>query len=133
MTSFIGLPAQSSYCLTKGAIHRLSESVWAEWSAYGIGVSHIHPGAIRTDMILATLKHSDDVEAARKNYELAMKFGTDRDVAVAKIVRAIEKNKKKVRIGKDAYIFDYISRFIPGLWNVLGRKIAAKQRADLAG
>ncbi len=133
MTAFIGLPAQSSYCLTKAAVEKLSEALWGEWGAVGIGVSHVHPGAIRTDMILATIENSDDVEAARKNYELAMKMGTDRDVAVRKIVGAIKKNKKKVRIGRDAYIFDYISRFFPWLGNLAGKKIAEKHLKDSGG
>jgi len=127
MSSFVGLPAQSSYCATKAAVELLSTSLWAEWGAHGVGVTHVHPGAIRTDMILATLDDSDDIEAAKKNYEIAMKMGIDADKAAAKIIRAVEKNKKKIRIGKESFIFDYVSRFAPGLEKLLIKKIAQKQ------
>ena len=131
MSSFVGLPAQSSYCATKAAIELLSSSLWAEWGAHGIGVTHVHPGAIRTDMILATLEDSDDVEAAKKNYDMAMRMGVDASFAAEKIIRAVEKNKKKIRIGKESYIFDYLSRFAPRLANLATRKIAEKQRDEI--
>jgi len=104
MSAFLGLPGQSSYCATKAGV------LWAEWSLKGIGLTSVHPGAIRTDMIIATLEESDDIEQAKKNYAIAH----------------IEKNKMRLRIGKDAYIFHYISRFMPGLGNVIMKKIAAK-------
>lgn len=127
MSAFVGLPAQSSYCATKAAVELLSTSLWAEWGTHGIGVTHVHPGAIQTDMILATLDDSDDIEAAKKNYDIAMKMGIDADKAAAKIIKAVERNKKKIRIGKEAYIFDYMSRFLPRLTNFATRKIAEKQ------
>ena len=130
MSSFVGLPAQSSYCATKAGIELLSSSLWAEWGAHGIGVTHVHPGAIRTDMILATLDNVDDLESAKKNYEIAMKMGVDAEIAASKIIKAVEKNKKKIRIGKEAFIFDYLARFAPGLANLATRKIAQKQRED---
>jgi len=127
MSAFVGLPAQSSYCATKAAVELLSSALWGEWGAEGIGVTHVHPGAIRTDMILATLEDSDDIETAKKNYELAMKMGIDADKAAVKIINAVERNKKKIRIGKEAFIFDYLSRFAPGLEKFLVKKIAQKQ------
>ena len=133
MSSFVGLPAQSSYCATKAAVELLSTSLWAEWGAQGIGVTHVHPGAIRTDMILATLEDSDDIEAAKKNYEIAMKMGIDADKAATKIIKAVEKNKKKIRIGKESFIFDYVSRFTPGLEKLLIKKIAQKQLDEVKG
>jgi len=127
MSSFVGLPAQSSYCATKAAVELLSASLWAEWGAHGVGVTHVHPGAIRTDMIIATLEESDDIEAAKKNYEIAMKMGIDADKAAAKILRAVKRNKKKIRIGKEAHLIDYMNRFMPPLANLAMRKIAQKQ------
>jgi len=126
MSAFLGLPGQSSYCATKAGVQLLTDSLWAEWSLKGIGLTSVHPGAIRTDMIMATLEESDDIEQAKKNYAIAHKTGVDASYAAAKIIRAIEKNKMRLRIGKDAYIFHYISRFMPGLGNVVMKKIAAK-------
>ena len=127
MSSFIGLPAQSSYCATKAGVQMLSECMWAEWKQKGIGVTSVHPGAIRTDMILATVEESDDVEKARKNFELAHKTGVDVDFAARKIIRAIEKDKKRIKIGRDSRIVHFIARYMPWLGDFLMRKIAEKQ------
>ena len=84
-------------------------------------------------MILATLDDSDDIEAAKKNYEIAMKMGIDADKAAAKILSAVEKNKKKIRIGKESFIFDYVARFMPRLEKLLIKKIAQKQLDEAKG
>ena len=129
MSSFIGLPAQSSYCATKAGVQMLSECLWAEWKPKGIGVTSVHPGAIRTDMILATVDESDDVDQARKNFELAHKTGVDADFAARKIIQAIEKDKKRIKIGRDAKIIHFLARFMPWLGDFAMRKIAEKQAA----
>ena len=77
-------------------------------------------------MITATLHESDDIEQAKKNYEMAHKTGVDAEYAAAKIIRAVEKNKMRLKIGRDSYIFHIIMRFIPGLGNWVMKKIAAK-------
>ena len=126
MSAFLGLPGQSSYCATKAGVQLLTDSLWAEWKLKNIGVTSVHPGAIRTDMIMATVEESDDVEQAKKNYALAHKTGVDTEYAAAKIIRAIEKDNMRLRIGKDSYIFHYISRFMPRLGRFATKKIAAK-------
>ena len=93
----------------------------------GIGVTSIHPGAIRTEMITATLQESDDIEAAKRNYAIQQKTGIDADKAAARILRAVEKGKMRQRIGKDAYLIDYVTRFTPWLANLAMKKIAHSQ------
>jgi len=126
MSAFLGLPGQSSYCATKAGVQLLTDSLWAEWGLKGIGATSVHPGAIRTNMIMATLEESDDIEQAKKNFDIAHKTGVDAEYAAAKIIRGIEKNKMRLKIGRDAYIFHIIMRFMPGLGNVVMKKIAAK-------
>ena len=127
MTGMLGLPAQSSYCATKAAVKGLTESLWAEWGAAGIGVTSVHPGAIKTDMMQATLKDSDDLVAAQKNMEMVAKIGLAPDAAAEKILRAVQKKKMKVLVGKDAVIMDAMKRFTPGLIHGLFAKVARKQ------
>lgn len=131
MTGMLGLPAQSSYCATKAAVKGLTESLWAEWGAAGIGVTSVHPGAIKTDMMQATLKDADDLTAAQKNIELVDKIGMAPDLAAEKILRAVQKKKMKVLVGKDAVIMDAMKRFTPGLIHGLFAKVAKKQFAAI--
>lgn len=129
MTGLIGLPAQTSYCATKAAVKGLTEALWAEWGAQGIGVTCVHPGAIKTDMMKATLDDSDDPAAARRNIELVAKIGMPPDLAAEKILRAVQKKKLRVLVGKDAFIMDAMKRFAPGVIHGLFAKVGRKQHA----
>ncbi len=130
MSSFVGLPGQSSYCATKAAVQGLSESLWAELALDGIGVTSAHPGAIRTDMIQATLKDSDDVKAAQRNYELAQKLGVEPAAAAKKILTAVRKGHMRVRVGRDAVILDVLKRLLPRAAHKPMISIAKQQRKE---
>lgn len=122
MSAFVGLPGQTSYCATKSAVKLLSESMWAEMEKMNIGVTSVHPGAIKTDMIQATLKNSDDLEAAQRNYELAQKIGVTADHVAARIIKAIQKKQMRIRVGKDAILLDLLKRGFPvGIQKLLRR------------
>jgi len=127
MSGFMGMPSQSSYCATKAAVKGLSESLWAEFAVYGIGVTSVHPGAIRTEMIQATLAESDNVAYAQRNYEIAQKMGTDADRAAKIIVEAVRKQKLRVRVGRDAVLLDWLKRLAPTAIHKPFRKVARQQ------
>jgi short-subunit dehydrogenase len=113
MSAFVGLPGQTSYCATKAAVKLLSESMWAEMEKLNIGVTSVHPGAIKTGMIQATLKNSDDLEAAQRNYELAQRIGVTPEHVAARIIKAIQKKDLRIRVGKDAILLDLLKRWFP--------------------
>ena len=115
LAGFMGLPMQSSYCATKAAVRALSESLYTELKYDGIGVTSVHPGAIKTDIMKATLAESDDMDAATKTMELAMRFALPVEVAAEKIVVAIEKNKQRLLIGLDSRMFEVLKRLLPSL------------------
>ena len=128
MSAIAGLPGQSSYCATKGAVKALSESIFAEWTLDGIGVTSVHPGAIRTEMIQATLAESDDIKAAQRNYDLAQRTGVDAEYAARIIIEAVEKEKIRVRIGRDSFILDWMKRVMPNRIHKMMIGIAKQQR-----
>ncbi|MGH0034039.1 MAG: SDR family NAD(P)-dependent oxidoreductase [Myxococcota bacterium] len=113
MVGFAGLPMQSSYCATKAAVKGLSESLWAELANEGIGVTAVHPGAIRTEMIQATLAESDDLEFAKRSYDLAQRVGCSPEKAARRIVDAVVRGKLRVRIGADSFLLDWLKRCLP--------------------
>ncbi len=113
MAAFVGLPEQSSYCTTKSAVQLLSESLWAELNDDNIGVTSVHPGCVKTDMIKATLNESDNVELAERHYNMAQRVGVSAEYAAARMLKAIEKNSIRIRIGKDSVVLDLIKRLLP--------------------
>lgn len=113
MAGFLGLPNQASYSSMKAAVRSISETLYAELYRDGIGVTAVLPGAIKTDMILATLQESDNVRTAEKSYQMVQKRGNTPEYAAKCIVKAIEKRYLRVRIGKDAVILDILKRLMP--------------------
>ena len=124
MSAFIGLPGQSSYCATKAAVRLLSESMAAELEQKNIAVTSVHPGAIKTEMIQATLKNSDDEKAAQRNYELAHKIGVTPEEVAERIIKAMRRKDIRIRVGKDAVAIDLAKRWFPVSVQKLMRKIA---------
>lgn len=132
MAGFLGLPNQSTYSLTKAAVTILSETLYAELHKDNIGMTSVHPGMIKTKMILATLNESDDIESAEKNYKIVEKMGIPPEYAAERIVKAIEKGRTRIRIGKDAVTLDLLKRFIPNTMIRCLPKLAVKLAAKKA-
>lgn len=114
LAGFLGLPNQASYCLTKSAVKSLSESLRAELACKGIGVTSIHPGTIRTNILRnAVAKSGDNSETTAKLASLMERFGMPPEKLAQKVVRSVKKNRMQVRIGWDAYLGDILKRLLP--------------------
>lgn len=115
MAACYGMPSQSSYSSSKAALRAFSESLRSELAVDNIGVSSIHPGAIKTNMIKATLAESDDIEQAQTHMALAQRFGISPDKAAQKILAAISRNQAQRYIGLDAKLYRTVSKCCPAL------------------
>lgn len=108
LAAYRGLPKSAAYCASKAAVSAFFESLRLDLQPRGIDVTIIHPGFIKT--ALTAGRHAQ------------MPFLMDLDVAVEKILRAIEKKKKSyafpwqlasvVRVGMvmPTAMYDWISR-----------------------
>lgn len=111
MFGFLGLPSQSGYCATKAAVRALSESLYAELRADGIGVSSIHPGCINTSII-----RSGRIRDEGRRNEIQSIFerrGASPDVVARAILEAIEKNKLRVRVRPESLATEWAKRIFP--------------------
>lgn len=114
MAGFLGLPNQTSYCLTKAAVKSLSESLRAELSCHNIGVTSIHPGTIRTNILRSAAEKSGrNSEKTQKLAGLMERFGMPPEKLAKKVVKAVKENRMQVRIGFDAYLSDWLKRLLP--------------------
>ncbi len=113
MVAFLGPPEQTSYAATKSAIKGLSESLWAELHGQGIGVTVVHPGAIRTSIMDEALDSAEDREAFARTKAMVEKMAMPADKAARKIVRAVRKDEMRVVIGADARFFEGAKRAMP--------------------
>jgi len=110
MFGLVGFPGQSSYCATKFAVRGLSEALWTELRDAGIGVTCVHPGGIRTE-IVRSARMNQDVRAqmAERFERLAMLP----EEAAEQILRAVARGRMKVVICREARVTDWLKRLAP--------------------
>ncbi len=113
MAAFLGLPTQSAYCATKAAVHGLSEALGAELAGTAVGVTSVHPGAVRTG-ILRGSRGADPEALARWAAQLERHARPPERVAT-RIVRAIERGRRRVVVGAEAHLTDWAASLLPVL------------------
>lgn len=111
MFGLIGLPTQSSYCATKFAVRGFSEALWAELRDAGIGVTVVHPGGVRTNIVRDS--RTADPAAKAQMIERFEKLAVSPDDAARRILRAVERNALRVVICPEARATDWIKRLAP--------------------
>ncbi len=112
-----GLPGAGAYSASKAAAISYLESLRVEMQHYGIGVTTIAPGYIRTPMT--------DVNP------YAMPFLMEVDEAAARMARAISAGRRFCVIPWQMGIVARLMRFLPAaLWDRLARNAPHKPRAE---
>ena len=114
MFGFVGLPWQGPYCASKAAVRSLSETLRLELAGTGIGVTSVHPGVIRTE-IVRSARIGDD-QQQQESAELFDRWGTAPAVVAKKIVRAIGRNRPKLVVTPEARFVDLAMRIAP-VWS----------------
>lgn len=131
LAGFLGLPKQSSYCLSKAAVRALNESLYAEYKCKNLHITSIHPGAVQTNIFNVASEHAVDKEASQKFFETVKKFAMPADKAAAIIVKAVEKRKQRVRVGKDSIAVDILKRLLPSAVHSIFAAVFKKQQGGL--
>ncbi len=119
----IGAPGQSAYNASKFAVRGMTEALRQELEMTHSRVSctTVHPGGVKTniarnsrgprqseepqtDLHNALIDNPDDFEKIAK---------TTPESAAEQIINAIERNKRRVLVGADAKLLDWIQRHFP--------------------
>lgn len=136
MFGFLGLPGQSSYCITKAGVRALGESLWTELANTNVDVTTVHPGGINTNIVHSA--RISDEQGRRENQAQVDRFAHSTEMAAAKIVRAIQRKQRRLIIGYEAKITDWLVRAFPvGVHSmisaILRRSEAAKRAQGRVG
>ena len=126
MFGFIGMPSQSSYCATKFAVKGLTESLWTELQGTNVGVTSIHPGGIATNIHETMRSYDDEIRDA--TVQGLAQSRPPSSVAQA-IIKAIEANKLRAIVGREAYLADWMKRLLP----VRTHRMLAKRMGNFGG
>jgi NAD(P)-dependent dehydrogenase (short-subunit alcohol dehydrogenase family) len=122
----IGFPGNSVYNAAKFAVRGYTEALRIELEITGVPVSatSVHPGGIKTNIARSSKMHASmqdlgvrDLEASRKRFERA--FRTTPEDAAETILQGVQKNHRRVLIGRDAKMIDLLQRVLPGHYHSL--------------
>jgi NAD(P)-dependent dehydrogenase (short-subunit alcohol dehydrogenase family) len=116
-------PHVGPYCTTKFAVRGFTLALCQELKETHVAVSCVHPGGIKTNIARnARFRKSFDPQMSReesvRNFDQRI-ARTSADKAARVILSGIEKNKKRIRVGPDAYLLDWWSRLAPVTWQKL--------------
>ena len=84
ISSVVGLPEQSVYCASKGALAQLTRQVAVDFAAHGIRCNMICPGTIQTPLLSSFLEMASDgpaTERALLEKHPIARFGSPEEVA----------------------------------------------------
>jgi NAD(P)-dependent dehydrogenase (short-subunit alcohol dehydrogenase family) len=114
-----GIPSQSAYNSAKFAVRGFTESLRQELDMmrYGVSATSVHPGGIKTRIARSSRIDSSirdlgisDIDT-REKFERA--FITSADKAASVILDGVKRNQRRVLIGPDARVFDWVVRLLP--------------------
>lgn len=131
MLGFLGVAGQTGYCSTKFAVRGFSEALHAELAGTRVGITSVHPGAIRTNILRAA--RLPDEERSRAE-ALMQRWARPPEAAARKIVRAVERNRLRVVVGWESHLAFVLGRLFPnGVPRLVARASARRNAASPPG
>jgi short-subunit dehydrogenase len=129
MGGFISFPSQTIYGAAKAAVKIFTEGLYAELKDTSVKVTVVHPGAIITNITenSGLEKPKIDLESANSQKNIALSASKAAEI----IIKAMEKNKFRVTVGKDATILDLLYRLNPRLATNFIGKMMKKTLSDM--
>lgn len=112
----LSFPSQSAYNASKFAVRGYTESLRQELSDTHIGVSCVHPGVVKTNIVNTSRYTTADNESPTKdemNETFQKMAGLTSEEAALVILNGVKKNKARILVGKDAHFLALIGRIAP--------------------
>jgi NAD(P)-dependent dehydrogenase (short-subunit alcohol dehydrogenase family) len=118
LSSIFGIvapPGQTAYCASKFAVRGFLESLRGELAPAGVGVTCVHPGGVRTNIarnaVVGARLPDAQWEAGRDSFDKLLTL--DPADAAATILRAVQRRRPRVLVGRDAVVLDKLARLLP--------------------
>lgn len=109
----IGVPNCAAYCATKAAVRGFTESIQQELHRTGVSVCSVHPGGVATRIAEDGRTGTMVGKMSRERSAKIISRGMPPEKAAAIILSGVERGKKRVLVGRDAWLLDKIQRFAP--------------------
>jgi NAD(P)-dependent dehydrogenase (short-subunit alcohol dehydrogenase family) len=134
----IGFPGQCAYNSAKFAVRGFTECLQIELAMTGAPVhaTSVHPGGIKTNIAKASRTHASlaelGVDPEKATAELEKQFRLTAAEAAEIILRGVQRNARRVLVGVDARIMDWVQRMLPGRYQAVVAAISKRQAAKAA-
>ncbi|MEM7730782.1 MAG: SDR family NAD(P)-dependent oxidoreductase [Pseudomonadota bacterium] len=112
----LGWPGQTHYCASKFGVRGFSESLSMEMEEYGVSVSCVHPGGVKTNVARnAEVDHMPDPKVSRErlNAHFDDNAPLSPDRAAEIILDGTARRKTRIIVGKDAAFMQFWNRLFP--------------------
>lgn len=134
---FVGVPTQAAYNATKFAVRGFTEALRQEMlvAKRPVQVSCVHPGGIRTN-IARDARDTTGRDPHQRAVDFAKIARTTPEDAATIIVQGIRRNKPRILVGPDAYVFDAVPRLLGARYQrltALGLSAARRFNLPLGG
>ena len=134
LSSLFGLiapPGQTAYAASKFAVRGFSEALRHELAGSNVGVTVVHPGGVDTAIARNARFHAaatpGEIARSRALFQRALTLPPQ--VAGEIIVRAVERRRPRIIVGRDARIAAALERLAPvSHWGLLERISKAARR-----
>lgn len=118
------VPSQSAYNASKFAVRGFTEALRQELELQKVNVSatSVHPGGIKTNIARAARMDESITKmgmTTNSTEKFEKLFTTSADKAAEIIIRAVEKNQRRVLVGTDAKVLDLMVRLFPSTYQKL--------------
>jgi short-subunit dehydrogenase len=111
MFGLFSMPGQAIYSTSKAGVRAFTEALWTELADSSVRLTSVHPGVIRSNLIRSS--RMQDSESGASAAALQDRFGMASEKAAAKIIRAIERDRRSVLVGVDAHVAALLKRLFP--------------------
>jgi short-subunit dehydrogenase len=118
-----GFWRRSAYAASKHALHGFFETLQIELDEFNIKTLLVCPGGIRTNMSMNALEKDGSAHGVKDGL---LEKGTSPETVAIKVLKAAEKGKKQILIGKGEVLLYYIRKWFPGLFFRITKRVKAR-------
>ncbi len=129
----VGVPTQTAYNAAKFAVRGYTEALRQEQdlAETGLHVCCVHPGGVTTNIARAARSNRSEQEQAEFAQRFEEMTGTTPASAAAQILRAMERRRPRLLIGRDAKVITLISRLFPTAYPRILAALGGKELKEM--
>lgn len=120
LTGLFGFPQRSFYSAAKHALHGFFETLRLEHFRDNIRVTMVCPGMVKTNISVHALTASGQEHGLM---DKGQSNGVTATYCAKKIVKAVNRNRNEVIIGKKDVIMPYLKRYVPWVFYKIAQRI----------